>query len=67
MSVLFLAGCANVNGPFAYRPPERVDDPRFTIAEQEARGRDRLSQPDPSPYVAPPIVPVFPRPSPSGS
>jgi len=41
-----MTGCANVNGPFAARSPQRVDDPRLTIPEQEARGRDRLALPE---------------------
>ena len=61
LGVFFLAGCANVSGPFSSRPPQRVDDPRLSIPEQEARGRDRLSQPEFSPNVAPPLTPVFPR------
>jgi hypothetical protein len=43
-SVLFVVGCSgNIVGPFAGRPPQRVDDPLLTINEQERRGRDRLS------------------------
>jgi hypothetical protein len=41
--MLALAGCQNVAGPFAARPPQRVDDPSYSIAEQERRGRDRMS------------------------
>jgi len=61
IGVFLLAGCANLNGPFSARPPQRVDDPRLTIQEQEVRGRDRLSQPEFSPNVAPPLYPVLPR------
>jgi hypothetical protein len=46
LGVLFLSGCQNVVGPFGYRPPQRVDDPNYTIREQERRGRDRLALPD---------------------
>jgi hypothetical protein len=53
-ALLALAGCANVNGPFAARPPQRVDDPCYTIPEQEARGRDRLALPMQAPEVMPP-------------
>jgi hypothetical protein len=55
--VLLLAGCGttNVRGPFA-RGPDRVDDPYYTIAEQERRGRERLSLPERSPEVAPPTL-----------
>lgn len=41
-----LAGCANVRNPFQARSPQRVDDPRLPIAEQERRGRDQLPLPD---------------------
>ena len=55
--VLLLAGCGttNVHGPFA-RGPDRVDDPYYTIAEQERRGRERLSLPERSSEVAPPTL-----------
>ncbi len=43
---LCLIGCQTVVGPFGYRRPLRVDDPNYSIAEQEARGRDRLALPD---------------------
>jgi hypothetical protein len=52
--VLILAGCQNIVGPFARRPPQRVDDPLLSIYEQEVRGRDRLALPLESPNVAPP-------------
>jgi hypothetical protein len=43
---LLLAGCQSVLGPFEHRKPERVDDPLFSISEQQRRGRDRLGLPD---------------------
>jgi hypothetical protein len=47
IGVGFLAGCGgNILGPFAYRPPEKVDDPLLSIPEQQARGRDRFSYPE---------------------
>jgi hypothetical protein len=48
ISLLCLAGCRGVVGPFQPRDPERVDDPRISIQEQQARGRDRLALPDDS-------------------
>jgi hypothetical protein len=52
-ALLFVAGCGNVIGPFAHREPERVDDPRLSVPEQERRGRARLAFPDPAdPQVA---------------
>jgi hypothetical protein len=40
--LLCVAGCQGVIGPFQRRSPERVDDPAFTIPQQEYRGRARL-------------------------
>ncbi len=52
-ALLALTGCANVYGPFAARPPQRVDDPRLAIPEQEMRGRDRLALPYDVPQAMP--------------
>jgi hypothetical protein len=52
--LLLLIGCQGVTGPRERRAhPERVDDPRLSIPEQQERGRDRLAIPEPS-KVAPP-------------
>jgi hypothetical protein len=51
--VFVLAGCQNLTGPFAARRPERVDDPLYTIAEQQRRGRANLALPDESANLAP--------------
>jgi hypothetical protein len=40
---LALAGCQNVAGPFAARPPQRPDDPSYSIPAQQARGPDESS------------------------
>jgi hypothetical protein len=55
VGVLLAAGCSstNVRGPFA-RSPDRVDDPYYSIGEQERRGRERLSLPERSPDAGPP-------------
>jgi hypothetical protein len=53
IGLLLLVGCQNVSGPFAYRRPERVDDPSLPLQEQERRGRDRLALPENSPNIAP--------------
>jgi hypothetical protein len=45
LAVLTLTGCANTYGPFAARPPQRVDDPCLPIPDQAFRGRDRLALP----------------------
>jgi len=45
LGLLVLAGCQGVIGPFQSRKPERVDDPQYTISEQQRRGRDRLAIP----------------------
>jgi hypothetical protein len=54
VAILFLAGCRNVIGPFDPRPPVRVDDPRLSIEEQEALGRQFLALPDESSLAGPP-------------
>lgn len=54
LALLGLAGCANTVGPFAARSPERVDDPRLAISEQESRERDRYAIPQEGPGIAPP-------------
>lgn len=61
VSVLLLAGCQNVLGPFGDRKPERVDDPLLSISEQQRRGRDRLALPDES-VLAPPTGVTSPGP-----
>lgn len=54
VATLFALGCGgNIIGPFQARRPTRVDDPRLSIPEQEARGRDRLALPDQSRNIAP--------------
>lgn len=52
-ALLLLAGCQNVVGPFRSRGPERVDDPLYTIAEQQRRGRAQLAVPDDQTTMAP--------------
>lgn len=59
---LFLTGCTNLIGPFQYRDPQRVDDPMFSISEQQERGRDRLALPEQSANVAPRTLTEFPGP-----
>jgi hypothetical protein len=57
-----LAGCQGLQGPRAHRcNPEVVDDPRVSIAEQQARGRDRLALPEPSNDVAPRTYAEYPE------
>ena len=53
MLLLMLSGCRNLVGPFQPKQPERVDDPLFSIPEQERRGRANLALPDESREVAP--------------
>ncbi len=53
--LLLLAGCRNVEGPFAHRDnPVQVDDPRLTLEEQKRLERDRLALPEDSPNIGPP-------------
>jgi hypothetical protein len=67
LGVLCLAGCQNVTGPFMPRSPQRVDDPRLSISEQEFLGRDRYGYPSESPRVAPPSGFETPRLVPFGN
>jgi hypothetical protein len=60
LGILCLAGCQSTIGPFAPRTPQRVDDPRNTIPEQESRGRDRYAIPDESQQVGPPSGNAYP-------
>lgn len=43
--VLFVmaTGCQSSCGGLAYRSSDRADDPRFSIEEQQRRGRERLA------------------------
>jgi len=51
--LLMACGCQNVVGPMQRRClPDRIDDPRLTIDEQERKGRERLALPETN--VAPP-------------
>jgi hypothetical protein len=62
-SLLFLAGCQNLVGPRERRDnPQRPDDPRLTIPEQERKGRDQLALPEWSPKVAPTDPGLLPGP-----
>ena len=51
--LLLAAGCQNVVGPFQ-ADTMRVDDPRYTIGEQERWGRAKLAVPEESPWIVPP-------------
>jgi hypothetical protein len=53
LGILLLAGCKSIIGPFQHRSPERVDDPRLPIYEQERRGRDRYAIMETDPNVLP--------------
>lgn len=52
-AVLLVTGCHNVVGPFQRRSSERVDDPLYTIAEQQRRGRAGSAAPDDQTTLAP--------------
>ncbi len=51
--LILLTGCENIVGPFRKKPPERVDDPRLSIPEQEKLGRTYLPLPDESTLQGP--------------
>ncbi len=52
-ALLLLCGCHNLVGPFQRRSSERVDDPLYTIAEQQRRGRAWSATPDDQTTLAP--------------
>jgi hypothetical protein len=62
LGALLLLGCRNTVGPFAHREPQRVDDPRLSIPEQERRARDRLAYPERSADIAPRTYTELPGP-----
>jgi hypothetical protein len=62
LSTLLVMGCQTVVGPFSHREPQRVDDPRVTIADQERRGRARLSYQEIEPDVLPRTYAELPGP-----
>jgi hypothetical protein len=51
--LILAAGCENLRGPLAPRPPTRIDDPSLSIQEQQVRGRDRIGMPDNSSVLPP--------------
>jgi hypothetical protein len=51
--LLALTGCRNVDGPFR-ADTMRVDDPCYTIGEQQRWARAKLSLPEESAWVLPP-------------
>lgn len=52
-TLLLCAGCVNVVGPFQGET-RRVDDPCYTIGEQQRWGRALLALPETSSWVGPP-------------
>ncbi len=55
LGFVILAGCQNLDGPFTRTDTRtRADDPYYSIAEQERRGRSRFALPDPGANPAPP-------------
>jgi hypothetical protein len=53
--VLALTGCQNYVLPFQPRPPQRIDDPKLSRAEQDRRERAELAVPQQSPKIGPPL------------
>ena len=53
LALFLVAGCQSTASPFQARPPMRVDDPCYSIGEQQSRGRDRLALPDDFSGLAP--------------
>lgn len=48
LGLLFVTGCQNVAGPFRRSTADRPDNPYYSIAEQERRGRAGWALPDES-------------------
>jgi len=48
LGLLLLAGCQNIAGPFRRSTVDRPDNPNYSIAEQERRGRAGWALPDES-------------------
>ena len=63
LSVILLAGCQNVLGPFR-REPQRPDNPALSIGEQERLGRGQLALPEDYSKLTPPAY--VDRPGPNG-
>jgi hypothetical protein len=59
-----VAGCQSNAGGLAYRQPGRADDPRYSIEEQERRGRERLAVIEDRDSLAPKVY--VDRPGPTG-
>ncbi len=60
--LVLLTGCQSVRGPLQPRDPQRADDPRYSIPEQERRARDQLPIPVESQNIAP-NIPVTTQPT----
>lgn len=41
--IVMSAGCQSSGGGLTYRQSDRADDPRYSIEEQQRRGRERLA------------------------
>lgn len=42
-AILTVTGCQSSGGGLGYPSPGRADDPRYSIAEQQSRGRERYA------------------------
>jgi hypothetical protein len=49
------AGCQSDRGGLAYRQSDRADDPRYSIEEQQRRGRERLAVVEDADGLAPKV------------
>ena len=64
VTILTVTGCQSSGGGLGYPPPGRADDPRFSIAEQHSRGRERLAIAEDRTGLAPDVYTN--RPGPTG-
>lgn len=63
-AIMTAAGCQSSRGDLLYRQSGQADDPRYSIAEQERRGRARLSVIEDDVSIGPKVY--VDRPNPTG-
>lgn len=57
--LLVAAGCQSQGGGLLYRQQDRADDPRYSIAEQQRRTRERLALLEANGNLAPKPYPPY--------
>lgn len=64
VAILTMTGCQSSGSGLGYPPPGRADDPRYSIAEQHVRGRERYAIAEDRTGLAPDVF--INRPGPTG-